>query len=279
MAPSEKNLNKEDVVAANRGAWNEAAERHRSHDQYAALLQGFATPGFSVLDETLTGRLKGIGLEGKAVAQLCCNNARELLSIKNLGAASVTGFDFSEAFLEQARELAAAGGIEAEFVQTEIAKIPARYDGRFDIAVVTIGVFGWMPDLAEFFGTARRVLKPGGRLVIYEDHPILNMFDVLNMDDMEDGQAAGPFLPDESYFRSEPYVSDDGLDYWGNTVYDAAPCYWTFHKMSDVVMGVTRAGFALEDFEEFPHDIGTHGHLENQPAQLPLSYILVGRRD
>ena len=270
---------KNEIVAANKRAWNEAAERHRAHEQFQALLDGFATPGFSMLDETLTGRLKGLGLEGKTVAQLCCNNARELLSMKNLGAASVTGFDFSGAFLAQARELAAAGDIDAELVQTEIAKIPADHDSRFDLALVTIGVLGWMPDLAEFFATARRVLKPGGHLVIYEDHPILNMYDMLNMDDLEDGQPAAPILPDESYFRSAPYKSDDGLDYWGNTVYDATTCYWIFHKMSDVVMGVVRAGFTLEDFEEFPHDIGTHGHMENQPAQFPLSYILVGRRE
>ena len=263
--------NKDEIVTANRGAWNEAAERHRSHDQYAALLEGFAKPGFSLLDETLTARLLGLGLEGKAVAQLCCNNARELLSMKNLGAASATGFDFSEAFLDQGRELAAAGGIEAELVQTKIADIPASYDGRFDIAVATIGVLGWMPELAEFFGTARRILKPGGRLVIYESHPILNMYD--------DRDKRLPPVADESYFRSEPFVSDDGLDYWRNEDYASTAFYWTFHKMSDVVMGVLRAGFDIEDFEEFPHDVGNHSHLENQPQQLPLSYVLVGRRE
>ena len=263
------NLSKDAIVDANRGAWNEAAERHRAHGQYARLLEGFAKPGFSVLDATLTARLEALGLAGKAVAQLCCNNARELLSIKNLGAASVTGFDFAAAFLEQARELAATGGIEAEFVQSEIAKIPARYDGRFDLALVTIGVLGWMPDLKEFFGTARRLLKPGGRLVIYEDHPILNMYD--------DRDSGGPPQPDESYFRAEPYRSDRGLDYWANADYEATPCYCTFHKMSDVIMGVTHAGFALEDFEEFAHNIGTRAHMENQPQQLPLSYVLVGR--
>lgn len=262
-------LSKDAIVAANRGAWNEAAERHRAHDQYARLLEGFATPGFSVLDETLTARLLALGLDGKAVAQLCCNNARELLSVKNLGAASVTGFDFAAAFLDQARELAAAGGIEAEFVRTEIAKVPASYDGRFDLALVTIGVLGWMPDLAAFFATARRLLKPGGHLVIYEDHPILNMYD--------DRDRGGVPLPDESYFRSEPYRSDNGLDYWANADYAAKPCYWTFHKMSDVVMGLVRAGFTLEGFEEFPHNVGTRAHFENQPQQLPLSYILVGR--
>jgi hypothetical protein len=49
--------------------------------------------------------------------------------------------------------------------------------------------------------------------------------------------------------------------------------------MSDVVMGLVRAGFTLEDFEELPHNVGTHEHLENQAQLLPLSYILVGRRE
>ena len=271
MSASPESATRDDIIAANRKSWDEAAERHRSHDQYAKLLAGFATPGFSVLDDTLTRCLEDLGVKGTAVAQLCCNNARELLSMKNLGAATVTGFDFSEAFLAQARELAAAGRIEAEFVQTEIAKIPAAYDSRFDIALVTIGVLGWMPDLAEFFASARRVLKPGGHLVLYESHPILNMYD--------DRDKRVPAYPDESYFRSEPYRAEGGLDYWANQEYEATACYWTFHTMSDVVMAAVRAGFALEDFRELPHDVGNHSHLENQPAQLPLSYLLVGRRE
>jgi SAM-dependent methyltransferase len=261
----------DEIVAANRQSWDEAAERHRSHDQYADLLAGFAGPRYSLLDATLTRCLENLGVKGKAVAQLCCNNARELLSVKTLGAAQLTGFDFSEAFLAQARELASVGKIEAEFVQTEIAKIPAGYNGRFDIALVTIGVLGWMPDLAEFFSTARRVLKPGGHLVVYEQHPLLNMYN--------DRDKRVPAYPDESYFRSEPYRAEGGLDYWANQNYEATACYWTFHKMSDVVMACLRAGFALEDFREFPHNVGTYEHLENQPQQLPLSYLMVGRRE
>lgn len=263
-------LTKEEIVAANRGAWDEAAERHRAHEQFAALLKGFATPGFSVLDETLTGRLQSLGLAGKAVAQLCCNNARELLSVKNLGAQRVTGFDFSAAFLDQARELAAAGNIEAEFVQTEIAGIPASFDQRFDVALVTIGVLSWMPDLAEFFAIARRILQPHGTLVIYEQHPLLNMYDSLD--------RRRPPVPEESYFRTEPLRLDDGLDYWNEESYEAQPCYWHCHKTSDIVMALLRAGFTLEDFEELPHNVGDFYAFENLPQQLPLSYILVGRR-
>lgn len=266
-----KDPTKDAILAANRESWNEAAAHHREHDQYKALLKGFAEPGFSMLDAVMTERLQAIGLEGKTVAQLCCNNGREALSIKNLGAAGVTGFDFAEEFLAQGRELAAAGGIAADFVQTDINAIPPDYDGRFDLAVVTIGVFGWQPDLAEFFASARRILKPGGHLFIYEDHPILNMYD--------DRDTGGPPQPDESYFRSEPYRTDTGLDYWAQQDYEAKPNFWIFHKMSDVIMGLVRAGFALEDFEEFPHNIGTRAHMENQPHQLPLSYVLVGRKE
>lgn len=263
-------LTKDEIVAANRASWNESAARHRAHDQYAALQAGFAKPGFSALDEVLTGRLKAIGLDGKAACQLCCNNGCELLSLRTLGATGLAGFDFAEEFLTQGRELAALAGTEADFVQTDITRIPERYDGSFDLALVTIGVFGWMPDLARFFATARRVLKPGGRLFIYEGHPILNMYD--------DRDRGGPPQPDESYFRSEPYRTDTGLDYWAKEDYAAKPNYWTFHKMSDVIMGILRAGFAIEDFEEFPHNVGSHDHLENQPHQLPLSYVLVGRK-
>src|SRR3546814_11913097 len=126
-----------------------------------------------------------------------------LLSVKNLGAASVTGFDFAAAFLDQARELAAAGGLEATFVQSAIARIPEDHNRRFDLALVTIGVLGWMPDLPEFFATAARLLKPGGHLVIYEFHPILNMYD--------DRDRGGVPQPDETYFRSDPSRPDNGL--------------------------------------------------------------------
>ncbi|TQV81850.1 class I SAM-dependent methyltransferase [Denitrobaculum tricleocarpae] len=263
-------LTDDGLRAANQAGWNEAAEHHRAHPQFAELLANFARPGFSCLDEVATTRLKMLGVSGQSVAQLCCNNARELLSIRNMGAGRCVGFDFSQAFLDQGRELAAAAGQDLEFVQTEITAIPPGYDENFDLAVMTIGVLGWMPDLSAFFATVARVLKPGGRMFLYEDHPILNMY--------PDGEQSMPPQPDESYFRSAPYREDSGLDYWSGKSYDAQPVYWTFHKMSDIIMGVVGNGFRIEDFEELPLDIGNRPTFENQPEQLPLSYILIARK-
>src|SRR3546814_17404746 len=63
-------LTSDESVAANRESWNEAAARHRAHAQYAALLAGFTTPGFAVLDDTLTGRLLGLGRSEEHTSEL-----------------------------------------------------------------------------------------------------------------------------------------------------------------------------------------------------------------
>lgn len=52
--------------------------------------------GYSSLDTIETYHLEKINLVDKAVAQLCCNNGRELLSIKNKGAGYCVGFDIAE---------------------------------------------------------------------------------------------------------------------------------------------------------------------------------------
>ena len=55
------------------------------------------------------------------------------------------------------------------------SRISEDFDNSFDIATTTIGVLGWMPDLVKFFAVAARLLRSGGALFIYEQHPILDM--------------------------------------------------------------------------------------------------------
>jgi predicted RNA methylase len=119
-------------------AWNQAAPLHEQQ-RFARLLEDFRRPGYSLLDHVETAILKEIGLEGKAVAHLSCNNGRELLSVKNLGAGRCVGFDISDAFVDQARRLAQAAGLACEFVATDVYEIPATYDRSFDLVYITIG--------------------------------------------------------------------------------------------------------------------------------------------
>ena len=262
---------KDAVVAANRQAWNQAAEHHRAHAQWSELVEGFARPGYSCLDEVLTEHFKSLGLEGAAVAQLCCNNGRELISARNLGAAEAVGFDQAATFLAQGRELNEIAGLDCRFVEGDVLSLPADYDGRFDIVFVTIGVFGWLPDLPGFFDVVARLLKPSGAFLAYEEHPILNMFEP---------ERREPHKPVNSYFKPEPFVEAVSLDYFGNRDYEAPLHYWHVHGLGRVVTTCLEAGLRLERLQEYPHNINAEAFdiYENQPAQFPLSYVLIARK-
>lgn len=263
-------MKRKDITDANRAAWDEAAPLHRAQNM-ARLTAAFGEPGYSCLDAVETARLRALGVAGKDVAQLCCNNGRELLSVKNLGAAACVGFDSAEGFIVQARELAAAGGLACAFVCADVYEIPANYDAGFDLVTVTIGVLGWMPDLAGFLAVAARLLRPGGALFIYEQHPILDM--------IEPGKADEPVSWDSSYFRREPFVECDGLDYYGGATYQSKPLTWFHHRLSQVVMAGLVSGFSVEHFEELPgHISNTWFNVEHQGPELPMSYTLVLRK-
>src|SRR5688572_22484082 len=93
-----------------------------------ALACHFSAPGSSCLDSIELEHLQPIGIEGKRIAQLCCNSGRELISFMNLGAASAVGFDISEGVLEDARRLATLAGVSCSFVRCDVYDVPDEYN-------------------------------------------------------------------------------------------------------------------------------------------------------
>jgi SAM-dependent methyltransferase len=258
------------VVAANREAWNEAAPVHGARN-LEALLAAFSVPGHSCLDAAATARWQALGVAGKDVAHLCCNNGQELISVKVLGAGRCVGFDNAECFLEQGRAIAAAAGAEIEFVHGDVHRLPAAYDAGFDIAAVTIGALCWFPKLHDFFAVAARLLRPGGCIFVHEQHPVVGMFEPF--DDVD------PPRWHYSYFKEDPWIDTDGLDYFDGQSYQSKPAYTFPHTLSEIFMGCIDNGLAIERFDELPRDLSpSHSHLERLEAKLPLSFILIVRK-
>lgn len=256
---------------ANLKAWNQVAPIHARHN-HADLLQSFRQAGFSCLDETETKRLNDIGVKGRDVAQLGCNNGREILSIKNLGAERCVGFDGASAFIDQANELASAAGQDVQFVASDIYNITDEFNSAFDVVYITIGVLGWMPDLEAFFAVASRITRPGGVVFIYEQHPILNMIKPADEDE--------PIEWELSYFDKEPYVETEGLDYYGDESYDAMPVTSFNQTMSEIIMAAITAGLQVEHFEEHEHHISnTWWNVEESDLGLPMCYTLTLKKN
>jgi len=251
---------------ANREAWDEAAPIHRQIN-HQRMLDGFADPEFSTLDPHMKELLLQIGVQGKSAVQICCNNGRELLSLKRLGATTCVGFDMSEPFIGQARELArVAGHTDVEFTVTDVYDIPSYHADTFDLAMVTVGVISWMPDLAGFFDVAAGLVRRGGHFIVNDIHPVLMMF--------EEGDE-GSYLA-YSYFREEPWEETTGLDYYTGEDYDSKPNYSFQHTMSDILKAAIAVGFRLTHIEEHPQDVsGLCADLADTEANPPLGVTFV----
>ena len=227
---------------------------------------------FSVLDATLTAVLRGVSLDGKRLTQIGCNNGRELLSCFALGAVQGVGIDQSEAFLAQAEALNAVARRDCRFVRSDIYPLPAdTSDLTCDVALITIGVLNWMPDLPVFFRQVARLVVSGGDVVIYETHPFLEVFDP---------SSDNPHLPSCSYFRTEPQVFGEALVYDGSSAGHPSPSYWFGHRMGDVFNAAIAAGFRLCRLEEYPHStrVAEYAVDEGRLAQPPMCCSLVAKR-
>jgi ubiquinone/menaquinone biosynthesis C-methylase UbiE len=259
-------------TAANRAAWNEAAPRHRAHNQ-VRLAGLFRAGGYNHLEDTARQMVLQTGIAGKSVVQVGCNNGIDLLSVKGMGAGRCLGIDQADAFLEQARELAEAAGVaeEVDFLAADLYALPENLRTSFDVALTTIGVIAWLPDLAGFFDAVSALVKPGGWWVMEETHPVVFMY--------EEDPAGGPSRLTYSYFATGPERSDDGLDYFGHQRYQAKPSYSFVHKLSDIVNAGLAAGLVLQRMEEIGHDISNYcADLEQAEANPPQGLYLLWRK-
>lgn len=128
-----------------------------------------------------------------------------------------------------------------------------------------------MPDLVRFFEIAAGLLRPGGLLLIHEQHPVIEM--------MEPGGKDDPVKFEVSYFDETAYVDANGLDYYGSETYDATPNNSFIHKMSDVIMAGFGVGMAIQHFEELPdHISNTWYNVEASGIGMPMSYVLEFRK-
>lgn len=260
-----------DICEANRKSWNETAAVHE-RAVLSELLEAVRSPDFCTFDAVERRVFDRIDLVGKSVVQLACNNARELIAIKRAGAARCVGFDISDAFVGQAHRLAAAAQLDIEVVRSSIYDIPPEYGDHFDLAYITIGALGWLPNLPGLFSKVAELLKPGGQLFIYEMHPVLFLYDEETTDPRD------PRIS-RSYFCDDPLAFSGSSDYFDPQSTIDSPGYWHQHTLGQILSNLLGAGFTLESFEEFPHSITpTHSEFAKQPNQLPMCYALVARK-
>ncbi|MDD4309994.1 MAG: class I SAM-dependent methyltransferase [Candidatus Cloacimonetes bacterium] len=258
---------------ANRKAWNAAMPYHRkARDVYWDSC--LADPSFVFQQEPELALLQEVGISGKAVVQLCCNNGLELMSIKRLGAKRCVGFDICDEAIKDANKRSAKYNIGAEFFRHSVYEIPEAYHNLFDLVYISIGALCWLPNLGDLFAVVNKLLKKGGELFIYEQHP----FTAILPWDVSGNQDRAYI--EYSYFQEGYQEYYDSLDYYGNESYESPIKYEFTHTLADVISAILSNGMRLSRFREYEHDISNgFAWVQKTGLRLPLCYILTAVKD
>ena len=266
-----------DYLTLNQANWDQRAPLHAASKGYAA--QRFIDePDY--LSDVVRFDLPLLGdIRGLRGVHLQCHIGTDTLSLARLGA-QMSGLDFSQASLSEARALAERCGVAIEFVESEVYRAAQVLPpATFDLVYTGIGALCWLPSIDAWARTVSELLKPGGRLFIREGHPMLWALDESREDELVISQP---------YFeRSQPMVWDDASTYVDtDTPLTATVTHEWNHGLGEIIGALLRHGLqisALVEHQSIPWealpgqmrcDANGEWHLKHAPWRLPLSYTL-----
>ncbi len=161
----------DDHRAVNRAVWDERADAHAASPGYG-VGRFAAEPGH--ISDVVRFDLPRLGdVAGLRGVHLQCHIGTDTVSLARLGA-RMTGLDFSAPALAQARALAAAAGVEVDFVESDLYAAPEALGlASFDLVYTGVGALCWLPSVTRWAHVVSALLAPGGRLFLREGHPML----------------------------------------------------------------------------------------------------------
>lgn len=261
-----------DYISANKDAWEEAFDQ-KDVMWGEDIVERIGNEDYPFFEKDMADVLKKYNVNNKTIAQFCCNNGRELLSLMKNGAKEGFGFDIADNQIRFAKEKSDLLGLNCKFIATNILNIGREYRDKFDLIIITIGALCWFKDLNEFFMVVSNCLKVGGTLIINEQHPIANMLGAPGEENYNENEPKNLV---NSYFEKE-WIENDGVYYITKKVYKSKTFISFTHPISGIVRAISGNGMCIYNMQEFDYDIsGMFEYLDHQG--IPLSYILEAKK-
>jgi SAM-dependent methyltransferase len=251
----------------NRRAWNEiAGVREKTFPQ-----ADFFAGGGSTLDGRVVEAVRQVfgQAAGLRVLHLQCATGEDSLSWAVLGARAI-GVDIAEAQIELARQKAAAANLVVDFYTADIYDLPAELcRASFDVVFTGGGALVWLPDLARWASVVAACLKPGGRLILSEEHPLASCLWV----------EEGRLVLEEDYFARGRAYAGVGWQHFKGGEGAKETKYEFVWPLGDVVTAVASAGLVIERLEEFPGGPEWRfGDQQKVMDRLPGEFLMVARK-
>ncbi|GAC1641292.1 MAG: class I SAM-dependent methyltransferase [Chloroflexota bacterium] len=256
----------------NRLAWNEGAAHYTETLEEAIA---FLRDGGSNLHPVERANLGDLRAWCSTAIHLQCASGKDTLSLWNEGAGRVVGVDISDVHIANARTMSAALSAPAEWYRCDILDTPHDLDGTADLLYTGRGALNWIQDIEGWAQVVARLLKPGGVVHIFDDHPVSWFF-------RQDTESL-ELEPGIDYFETagasqgwpETYIGDLAIPRE-----QQAFKYERLWPLASIVMALIHAGLTLDYLGEhrdaywdaFPR-LAPH-----EQQRIPQTFSLLARR-
>lgn len=225
----------QDYIEINRQSWNNRVETHLQSDFY--FLEEFIQGKSSLNDIELS--LLG-DLSRKSILHLQCHFGQDSISLSRLGA-EVVGVDLSDKAIESAKKIAQQVATTTSFVCSDIYDLPNHLNKQFDIVFTSYGTIGWLPDLDKWAKVISHFLKPNGRFIFVEFHPVVWMFD-------DNFEKIG-----YNYFNEKAIIETETGTYADKNAPISQDCISWNHSISEVINSLIKQGLTIDSFDELDY--------------------------
>ena len=224
-----------DYKTINKALWNAKTDIHISSEFYnnEQFLAGKSSLNDIEID--LLGDVKGL-----KILHLQCHFGQDTISLTRMGANCV-GIDISDKAIDYANKTAKELNIDAAFIACDLYDAPNYCNEKFDIVYTSYGTIGWLPDINKWAEVITNFLKPGGKLVFVEFHPVVWMFDE-NFENI-------PYR----YFQDEAIVEvEEGTYAEKGADIKQKSISWN-HGLAEVMTSLIDKGLHIDNFQEFDY--------------------------
>lgn len=249
--------NSAEVVAQNQLYWNTLAQHRRG--QPVAFFRG----GGSALD---AHEVAAVGeVRGRRVLQLASSMGDESLTFAQMGA-EVVAVDLAAAHLATGRGKARELGLPVTFIEGDMINLDPAI-GDFDLVFISWGGICGAPDIDAWAKSVMPRLRPNGRLVISEHHPL---WEVLAVSCPAELSVGGDYFTSARDGYADATKAPQITRAVGDPAVGCRSFVWNLGRVISAVLG---AGLTVRSLEEFAEPDMYDG-LGPLAADLPATYLL-----
>lgn len=185
----------------------------------------------------------GKSISGRHLLCLAAGGGRQSALYAAAGAI-VTVVDLSGSMLELDRRVAAERGYSLRLLETSMDDLSMLRNGEFDIVIHPVSTC-YLPGLGRVFAEVARVTRAGGIYVSQHKQPT-------SLQATTDPSSQGGYRLQHRYYRTEPIPPSSTETSVSRRLREPGAMEY-LHRWEQLVGGMCRAGFVIEDLSEPLH--------------------------